>query len=126
MVKEGVFATWIEATIHNAGYWYVNVHGSGMSNAGIPDILACVSGKFIGIEVKRSNNSPSVSQCREGINILKAGGRFIVAYEDYEPDFLTGKECAHIEITSGTEDFDLFDLLKTKKGSTYEVVMNNE
>ena len=44
------------------GYFCFKVHGSEYMMAGLPDIIVCAEGKFIGLEVKmpsaRSNVSP--------------------------------------------------------------------
>lgn len=48
--------------------------------AGLPDLIACHDGKFIGIEVKMPGNKPSPIQIRVHQKIRKAGGEVIVAY----------------------------------------------
>ena len=48
--------------------------------AGIPDIICCHNGQFIAIEVKDIGNSPSELQLAHGRQIIRAGGKFIVAY----------------------------------------------
>ena len=48
--------------------------------AGIPDIICCYKGQFIGIEVKDYGNGPSELQLAHGRQIVRAGGKFIVAY----------------------------------------------
>ena len=42
--------------------------------AGIPDILCCVQGKFVGIELKDNSGTPSAPQERTIERIIKAGG----------------------------------------------------
>lgn len=54
-----------------------------MDNAstGTPDVIACVNGRFIGIEVKDDVNGPytlTPAQKIRGKRILNAGGLFIV------------------------------------------------
>lgn len=34
------------------GSWIVKIHGSAFQTAGIPDLVGCIEGRFIGIEVK--------------------------------------------------------------------------
>ena len=46
---------------------------------GTPDILACLDGRFIGIEVKKLGGKPRASQERQIRLILKAGGISFVA-----------------------------------------------
>lgn len=33
--------------------WYFKVHGDAFQKSGVPDIVACINGRFVGIEVKR-------------------------------------------------------------------------
>lgn len=42
--------------------WVFKHWGGGMSASGIPDLIACIRGQFIGIEVKAENGRPSVLQ----------------------------------------------------------------
>lgn len=43
----------IKRYLDSLGAYYVKIHGSAYMPAGTPDILACVKGKFVGIEVKK-------------------------------------------------------------------------
>jgi len=46
---ENQIKKWLEQ--HN--YWYFKVHGGPFQKVGVPDIIACISGRFVAIEVKR-------------------------------------------------------------------------
>lgn len=71
--------------LEQAGRYYINVHGSNFSKNGTPDLITFDSKKiFVGIEVKMPNKQPVVNQWRQGIKILKAGGRFVVGYDDFD------------------------------------------
>ena len=48
---ENQIKKWLEK--HN--YWYFKVHGGAFQKVGVPDIIACINGKFVAIEVKRPN-----------------------------------------------------------------------
>ena len=52
------------------------------SKAGVPDILACIQGEFVGIEVKRPETKNNVSRLQEhNLNLIRlAGGEAIVAW----------------------------------------------
>jgi len=65
---------------YNAYYFYPATGGFGRS--GVPDIVACFRGHFIGIECKAGNNTTTALQDRELTNIEKAGGRAMVINED--------------------------------------------
>lgn len=63
-----------------AYYFFPATHGYGRS--GVPDIVACVSGRFLGIECKAGKNKPTALQVREIESIRKAGGAAVVANEE--------------------------------------------
>lgn len=62
------------------GVYAVKVHCDGVQGAGIPDIFACVNGKFVAVEAKRpSGGRLSKLQEHELKKIAKAGGVAVVA-----------------------------------------------
>jgi len=63
-----------------AYYFFPATHGYGRS--GVPDIIACVSGCFIGIECKAGKNKPTTLQVREIESIRQAGGVAVVVNEE--------------------------------------------
>lgn len=60
--------------------YHFKVHGSIYMRAGIPDIICCYKGKFIGIETKDGHNKASELQLAHGRKIEKNDGLFIIAY----------------------------------------------
>lgn len=70
----------VQAYLTSLGAYHFKVHGSIYMRAGIPDIVCCLNGRFIGIELKDEGNSASELQLAHGRKIAKAGGIFIVAY----------------------------------------------
>ena len=60
-------------------YFFPATHGFGRS--GVPDIVACVSGWFMGIECKAGTNKPTALQVREIERIRRANGVAIVVNE---------------------------------------------
>ena len=63
------------------GYYVVKVVTA--SKAGVPDILCCVAGKFVGIEVKKPETKNNVSKLQEYNldSITNSGGHSIVAWD---------------------------------------------
>lgn len=61
-----------------AYYFFPMTHGMGRS--GVPDIVACVDGRFVGIECKVEGAKPTDLQQRELEAIKSAGGMGMVAY----------------------------------------------
>lgn len=78
----------IKSELKRLGIWSFKLAASEMMAPGIPDIIACVNGKFVGIEVKAPgklyNTSPAQKVQHELIR--KSGGTVIVT-DDFE-DFL--------------------------------------
>jgi hypothetical protein len=66
----------MQARIKNAGGFVVKIHASPDSfmRVGIPDLLCCYRGRFVGLEVKLPGNSPSPVQRRVLQEIVSAGG----------------------------------------------------
>lgn len=70
----------IKKYLDSIGAYYVKQHGSAFTKVGIPDILACVNGKFVAIEVKKTGGGVvSEAQKVHIENIIKAGGIAFVA-----------------------------------------------
>ena len=53
-------------------------HGGMYGTAGIPDIIACINGRFFGFEVKIENGKPTKLQEATIRKILAAGGTALV------------------------------------------------
>jgi len=53
-------------------YFFPQTHGFGRS--GVPDVIACARGRFIGIECKAGTNKPTALQQQELTQIKNAGG----------------------------------------------------
>jgi Holliday junction resolvase len=61
-------------------YYFAPVTG-GFGKSGVPDIIVCYKGKFIGIECKAGNNTPTALQLREIDRIRLAKGAALVINE---------------------------------------------
>jgi Holliday junction resolvase len=61
-------------------YWFYPVMG-GYGSSGIPDIVACYRGVFIGIECKAGDNKPTALQMKNLNQISDAGGYSAVINE---------------------------------------------
>ena len=63
-------------TAYPSSLWY-KIHGGPMQEKGIPDIIGCYRGVFIGFEVKRPGkdySEPTEYQKMQLANIKRAGG----------------------------------------------------
>ena len=80
MANETKIQKAIQGYIQSLGGYEFKVHGDIFMRSGIPDIICCLKGRFVGIEAKDIGNEPSELQLAHGRKIEKAGGIFIVAY----------------------------------------------
>lgn len=83
MEKEKNFENRIRAflkTLPNG--WHFKHWGGGYAKSGIPDLIVCINGKFVAIEVKASDGKASPLQIRNINEINSAGGYAIVAYPE--------------------------------------------
>lgn len=80
MTPEKKVENQIKRYLDKLGAYHVKIHGSAYIPAGTPDILACVNGRFVGIEVKKPNGGVvSALQKLKIKQIKNAGGVALVA-----------------------------------------------
>ena len=80
--KENLVKKRVKAILDEQQVYHFSPMQNGMGRAGIPDIVACHGGKFIGIECKAGDNKPTALQERELNRILNAGGEAFVINEE--------------------------------------------
>lgn len=80
IAQEKTFENKVKKFLEENGAWFVKFFANSFTKAGIPDILACVNGCFVGIEVKAQNGKPSELQLYNVEKIREAGGFAIVLY----------------------------------------------
>lgn len=79
MQPEAKIGRAIRAYLESVGAFTFKVHGSPQMMAGLPDIICCYKGYFIGIEVKQPGQKPSQRQEFVMSLIQRSGGVAIVA-----------------------------------------------
>jgi hypothetical protein len=82
MTPEGKIKKRIKDVLKKVGAYYVMPYGAGYGNAGAPDFIVCVQGRFIGIEAKAGSNKATALQLHNLMEIRKAGGKSFVVNED--------------------------------------------
>lgn len=93
MAAEKQFENKIKAWLKDNGCYFVKFFANRMTKTGVPDILACVNGHFVGIEVKAQNGKPSELQLYNVKKIRESGGLAFVVYPsgwDELKEILTG------------------------------------
>jgi Holliday junction resolvase len=85
MAGEKNFENKIKKFLKDRGCWYVKYFANRNTRAGIPDILACVNGRFVAIEVKAENGKPTELQKWNVEQIKSSGGIAMILYpQDWE------------------------------------------
>ena len=81
MTPEGKVKKKVVEQLKAAGayHFFPATHGYGAS--GVPDIVACINGRFLGIECKTGKNTPTKLQEDNLNRIAKAGGVAVVINE---------------------------------------------
>ena len=87
IASEKNFENKIKNYLKNNGCWYVKYFANRMTKSGIPDLLTCINGTFVAIEVKGPHGKPSELQLYNRDEIRKAGGICIILYPDQWEDF---------------------------------------
>jgi Holliday junction resolvase len=79
-MREKTVENEIKDYLFRNGVYYFKVHGSKFMPSGIPDIICCLNGSFLGIEVKRpgAKNEQSEQQKVHERNIIKSGGTYLL------------------------------------------------
>ena len=62
--------------------WFVKIWGGGMQKEGIPDILMCVNGIFVSLELKSATGRPSELQKKNTSMINESNGVGIILWPD--------------------------------------------
>jgi hypothetical protein len=78
---EGAVKANVKKILDGLGIYHFSPYMAGMGRAGVPDIIACGKGHFIGIECKAGKGKPTALQDRELNAIAAAGGYTFVARE---------------------------------------------
>ena len=72
----------VKEILDQMGVYHFSPMQNGMGRAGIPDIIGCLEGHFIGIECKAGTNKPTPLQEQNLERILQAGGYALVINEE--------------------------------------------
>ena len=87
MAEEKQFEEKVKKLLKNRGAWVLKTWGGGYQRAGIPDLLVCYKGRFMGIELKAEKGMVSRLQEIELDGIRKAGGCSMILRPSYLLDF---------------------------------------
>lgn len=102
MAEEKRLENRVKKYLGDHGHWEVKYWGGGQfTKAGIPDLLCCVNGRFMAIELKASHGTPSDLQLVTLEKIEEAGGIAVLLYPKDWDEF--------VDIVENTPDRDTLD-----------------
>ena len=75
----------VKSFLKKQGCWVLKTWSNGIQRSGVPDLLVCCNGYFLGIELKAENGRPTELQKWNIEKIKKAGGIGMILYpRDFE------------------------------------------
>ena len=77
---EKTFENKVKKFLESEGAYFVKFFANSYTKSGVPDILACINGYFVGVEVKAQQGKPSELQIYNVNKIREAGGCSIILY----------------------------------------------
>lgn len=84
-MREKSFENKIKDFLDSIGAVWYKQFGCSYTKAGTPDLLCCVNGHFVAVEVKADKGRPSPLQLYNINKIRKAGGAVYILYpKDFE------------------------------------------
>ena len=87
MGREKDFEKQVKRFLHDCGCWVLKTWSNGVQREGVPDLLICCNGYFLGVELKAQHGRPSELQKLNVTWIRDAGGIAIVLYPDQFEQF---------------------------------------
>lgn len=82
---EKKFELKVRKFLEEQGCWVLKTWSNGTQRTGVPDLLVCCSGFFLGIEIKAEKGKPTPLQLWNIDKIKEAGGVGLVLYpKDFE------------------------------------------
>jgi Holliday junction resolvase len=82
MTPEAKVKKKVTTILKSIGAYYFYPVTGGFGRSGVPDIICCLGGKFIGIECKAGDNKATALQLKNIEDIQAAGGFAFIVNED--------------------------------------------
>lgn len=86
-MREKQFEQQVKAFLKEQNCWVLKTWSNGIQREGVPDLLVCCNGNFVGIELKNERGKPSALQLWNIDEIIKSGGLAFTLYPDQFDDF---------------------------------------
>lgn len=75
MISESAFQANCIKYANSLNILCINIHGGGWGSKGVPDLILCINGRFVAIELKVGSNTMSPAQVVWKDRINASGGR---------------------------------------------------
>lgn len=82
MAEETDFKVRVQKFLNSQNCYHVKYWGGRYTKSGVPDILVCCNGSFVGCELKASKGKPTALQLHHLRMINQSGGWGLVLYPD--------------------------------------------
>lgn len=79
-MREKAFENKVKKFLDSVGCWYLKTWSNGIQRQGVPDLLICCNGYFLGVELKNETGYPSELQLWNIDKIRESGGIAMVLY----------------------------------------------
>lgn len=100
MAEEKQLENKIKKFLRDEGIFHFKFFANACTAVGIPDIIACVNGKFVGIEVKAEAGQISIAQIVQAKKIQENSGFFFLVrpsnFEEFKEEIIKLKNYATI------------------------------
>lgn len=79
-MREKAFENKVKDFLNENGCWVLKTWSNGVQRSGVPDLLICCNGYFLGVELKAETGKPSKLQLWNIDKIREANGIAMVLY----------------------------------------------
>ena len=81
MTPEAKVKQKVKQILKKHGVYFFNPVTGGYGSSGVPDIVGCYQGRFIGIETKAGKGKPTALQDKNLMDIVNSGGISVIVNE---------------------------------------------